>query len=55
MYGSRFDRDLAVISRDRFFRPIDFNAHQASLHTEVFRLELVEMQKRALRSVRAVD
>ena len=55
MDGARFDRDLAVIPRDRFSRPIDFNAHQARLHPEVLRLELVEMQKRALRSVGAVE
>ena len=55
MDGARLDRDLAVVPRDRFPRPVDFDAHHAGLDPEVLRLEPVEMQKRALGSVGPVE
>lgn len=55
MYRARLDGNLAIVTRDRPPLAVNLNAQQACLDLEVFRLELVEVQKWAFRSVGAVE
>lgn len=55
MYAPRLDRNLSILSRNLFPRPVNFDAHQASFDTEVFGLELVKVQQRAFWSMRAIE
>ena len=55
MDRTRLHRDLAVVARDRFRRAVDYDAHQPGLDAEILRLELVEVQERALGFVGAVE
>lgn len=54
MYRARLDGNFAIVTRDRFPRAVDFNAHQARLNAKVLGLELMEMEEGALWSVGAV-